>query len=220
MQAAAYVCTDPFHCYGTTRWLGGTAGAFTNIRVQHIYNNDGDGFVNNEMWLGNAGYDAYVEAGYKANRATIRYFWSETKPDPLAPNRRVFLRHVLSDVPGNDFGQYVSVMLYNYGGGTYHIYINSPNFHFEDNATGNVPTMATVQIGLELVGTATGSAPEAWWTTNAWYTSDGQPHYQNTPPPHTSNTPWFVDDPPVHASWDPYPANSPNGGVWKASCCY
>jgi len=208
--AFAYNCTSP-HCYGVTIWNGNVDGSATYLMVRHIYDNNGYGFINNEMWLADGNGSKWIEAGYKANAGSVQFFWSEQPPGGT------FVRHLLGNVPSSQFDRNVSVELHAYS--TYmtaSIYSSYVNYNDTTCENPNIGCwrgdMNMIEIGEELNGTSTGSAPQASWSLNQYVQGNGY-YYQTRQGDYVS-----ITNPPG-AGWNVYPAPGGSGGVWLASCC-
>jgi len=216
VQAQMYACGTP--CYGTQAWSGGQIGAFTSISILPIYDNQigcGDFcFINNEEWLSNQGCYCWIEAGYKSKSSQLYFFWAQNS----GTCGNCFSEHFLADVPSADLYQRANILL--------HVYLQffqvtmygtDSSGNFWDYGGGfqpPTPSSDYIQIGQELHGNYSASAPQAAWDSNSWYTSDGNPHYQTSVDPNLQ-----MVNSPISAYWNPDPQDSATGGTWFASCC-
>jgi len=83
------------HCYGRARWPNPDApsnhGAYGVLNVDCLKVNNTDYFVDDELWVANAGGASWVEEGmaYGAPRTDRYWFWADDRPNwPYAEHDR------------------------------------------------------------------------------------------------------------------------------------
>ena len=206
---ATYNCTNP-HCYAEHRWYGGNYGADTYISIVSLYDNNhnlGD-HVTNEMWVGDDGnycsttIACWVEAGYEAQNGNFFYFYAYQTVNGT------YYQATLGYVPYGDLGHNAYVWIH-YNGYTFDVEVSTISNTYYANAP-MFMNINRIDIGEELAGTATASAPTAYWNDNRWIDSGGSYHYQ-----YRDGDCDCISNPP-YGGWTIKPSNSSTGGEWNA----
>ena len=221
--AEAYNCSPPNYdnCYGTYRWDGWNIGAETSIKVVTLVSGGGDRHITNAMWLGDAGRTCsvaaacWVEAGYTTDQddnGINKYYFADVRPG------QSYAETMIQTVPESHVNGYVKVAIWrNVGSFTVRIQSPSGGTIFHGYSEPNSMQVNLVEIGQELRGSSSQSAPTAYWRYNKWkdeFTS--QWNYQSSEPNNNNN---FSSDNPPYAAWSVKPSSSSTGGSWRASCC-
>lgn len=239
-----YSCNSP-HCYGQINLSQPGNISYFTVVLDTPQLLGGDGHISDELWLiqqssacqgadqGSAGL-CWVEVGLGAGNnfpdpTVTHYFWAE------APPNGNYVLHDFGVVPNTQFGQLVTLIIENLQDqaqpNTYSatIYYGLPlvlgTLYSQGISANNSMVASNFQFGLELAGTQNAFASDAHFIL-AWVESadgsyseflgGGSASFWNSPPP---TGPLSDDYPPIDATWQVTPDQSPNGGRFHTNCC-
>ena len=170
------------HCYALDRWYIGPPdyGSFTEEQVVNLSctcNNiiGGEtGFINNEVWVSQdsnsacGGNVCWVEAGYSDSGGiggSLHYFWADQRPNGG------YHGHDLNSVPSGDLNGNLALFLKKVSSSTWDVDLESNTYYFAETSTSNSMVADRTDMGTELAGSGTVSAPKATWSSMAKYLS-------------------------------------------------
>ena len=230
--ATSYSCS-PNHCYGRDLWSGAITGGSTTVLVNSM--GQGDGFVDNEMWLiqqSSSGDCAqflnlcWTEGGYAAggsnNGTTLYFFFADVRPCSCGG----YHEHDSTELQGGDFGSYAGIGIYQTSSSTWQVNVFGAVTSYSGTSTGQTMSPTMIVIGQELSGTSGALAPTANFLNNEWrdttvenwhnQTADGtlDPCISGICP--SNNPPWSGwvsgQDPPNYPGGNFYTCTLPSGG--------
>jgi hypothetical protein len=198
--------SNNIRCYATVEWDGNVTGAHTNIFTNQIYG--GNCFVQNTMWLADSTDSYWIEAGIRAivtpNSNKDSLFWGDLRPG------YGWAAHYSSPLTSSDHGKFSNedIHLLSSLNGTWSVTINGlPNTSMNGVSGSNYFNGYEIEIGMELCGTASASAPYNGFGHNQW-ANNGPWTYQNR------RGDFETAQSPTSGYWKQLPQFSTTGGEW------
>jgi hypothetical protein len=185
----------------------------------------GDGFINEDMWLRAFNGPGWIEAGYGVGipgAVCLTYFWGENDE-----NSGIFVSHPIKCVPARDVNSYATIAIFNNGpdratSDSFTIFVQNLDTNFSATTNNSMWSSGQTQSGLvnigqELYGSNGALAGPVTFVRNLWMNGGGSWNYQ------TSDTDTQVGSPP-YGGWFETPSVSynnlgPTGGIFETECC-